>query len=89
MSARIRAKTMVENYQNQKAYIITKVYASGRVTNTIANIVSKDTERGTMCCLYVTDIKEYCKKLYECNKDNTNPNMRLIEVSYKEYSEEV
>lgn len=89
MSARIRANIMVENYQNQKAYIITKIYASGRVTNTLANVVSKDTERGTICCLHVTNIDEYCKKLYECNKNNTNPNMKLIKVSYKEYSEEV
>lgn len=90
MSARIRANIMVENYKNQQtAYIITKIYASGRVTNTLANIVSKDTEKGTMHCLYVADIKEYCKKLYECNKNNTNPNMRLVKVSYEEYFEEV
>lgn len=80
---------MIEKYQiNKTAYIITKIYASGRVTNTLANIVSKDTE-GRMCCLHITNIEEYCKNLYECNKNNINPNMRLIEVSYKEISEEV
>ena len=81
---------MIEKYQtNEKAYVITKTYASGRVTNTLANIVSKDTERGIMCCLYITNIEEYCKNLHDCNKNNPNPNMRLIDVSYKEISEEV